>query len=170
MRIWSNLSIIMKVLPKNVTSFLWNILYSRRGNIANGIRYSILRARSKSCGNNILISSNVLISGLKTLEIGNNVQIYKDSYIDAMAGLKIGSNVSIGHQVSIMTTGRSGRIEEAIGNQISIGDNVWIGGGTKILPGVEIGENAVIQPGSVLFESVRSSTEVRGNPATVYKG
>ena len=52
---------------------------------------------------------------------------------------------------------------------ITIGNNVWIGGGTTILPGVEIGDNVVIGAGSVVVKSIPSDCVAVGNPARVVK-
>ncbi|MET0871100.1 MAG: DapH/DapD/GlmU-related protein, partial [Paeniglutamicibacter terrestris] len=52
---------------------------------------------------------------------------------------------------------------------ITIGENVWIGGGATILPGVSIGENSVIGAGSVVTRDVPANVVAVGNPARVMK-
>ena len=52
---------------------------------------------------------------------------------------------------------------------VTIGNNVWIGAGVNILPGVTIGDNAVIAAGSVVTKDVPSDCVVAGNPAVVKK-
>ena len=52
---------------------------------------------------------------------------------------------------------------------INIGDNVWIGGGAIIFPGVNIGDNSVIGAGSIVVRDVLSNVVVAGNPAKVIK-
>ena len=47
---------------------------------------------------------------------------------------------------------------------IIVGNNVWIGGGVKVLPGVTIGDNAVIGAGSVVARDIPSNTVAYGNP------
>ena len=51
------------------------------------------------------------------------------------------------------------------GIPVTIGDNVWIGGSCVILPGVKIGNNAVIGAGSVVTSDIPSGTVFAGNPA-----
>jgi maltose O-acetyltransferase len=52
---------------------------------------------------------------------------------------------------------------------ITIGNSVWIGMGAKILPGVTIGDNAVIAAGAVVNKSVAANTVVAGVPARLIK-
>ena len=52
---------------------------------------------------------------------------------------------------------------------ITIGDNVWIGGGAIVLPGVTIGDNVVIGAGSVVTSDVPSDKVAFGNPCRVYR-
>jgi len=52
---------------------------------------------------------------------------------------------------------------------IKIGENVWIGGGSTIYPGVTLGDNVVIAGGSVVTKSVEANKVVGGNPAKIIK-
>lgn len=52
---------------------------------------------------------------------------------------------------------------------VSLGKNVWIGSGAMILPGVSIGDNAVVAAGSVVTKDVAAGTVVAGNPARFIK-
>lgn len=86
----------------------------------------------------------------------------------------IGRHVMIGPSVQIYTamhalstTARNKGLEMA--KKIVIKDNVWIGGGAIILPGVVIEENAVIGAGAVVTRNVAAHTVVAGNPARVIR-
>jgi maltose O-acetyltransferase len=86
----------------------------------------------------------------------------------------IGDNAFIGPNVSIYTAchpldaeERNKQIEWA--EPVTIGDNVWIGGSVTILPGVTIGNNAVIGAGSVVVKDIPDSCVAAGNPARVIK-
>lgn len=84
--------------------------------------------------------------------------------------VRIGDGTKIGPGTQILTAdhprdgeGRATGLE--FGRPITIGRNVWIGGGALILPGVEIGDDAVIGAGSVVTRSVPEGVTVAGNPA-----
>ena len=55
------------------------------------------------------------------------------------------------------------------GDEIAIGNNVWIGGGAIILGGVHIGDNAVIAAGAVVTKDVPAGMLVAGNPARIMR-
>ena len=64
-----------------------------------------------------------------------------------------------------------GRVEEGVefGTPITIGDNVWLGGGVIVCPGVTIGENSVIGAGSVVTKDVPPNVLAAGNPCKVIR-
>ena len=86
----------------------------------------------------------------------------------------IGDHVLVGPNVQIYTAThpldaktRNSWLEYA--KPISIGDDVWIGGGAIIYPGVTIGNGAVIAAGAVVNKDVPSNVVVGGNPAKIIK-
>lgn len=52
---------------------------------------------------------------------------------------------------------------------LTIGNNVWIGGGTIILPGVTIGDNAVIGAGAVVSKDIPANVVATGNPCRILR-
>lgn len=82
-----------------------------------------------------------------------------------------GSDVSIGPEATILTLGHEPQSPEFAdrGGDVIIGDRVWIAYRAIILPGVTIGEGAVIGAGSVVTKDVKSYTIVAGNPAHFIK-
>lgn len=90
------------------------------------------------------------------------------------ACVTIGDDCFIGPNVGIYTAchstdpaERNSRREWA--RPVTIGNNVWIGGGAQILPGVTIGDNVTIGAGSVVVKDIPSDTVAVGNPARVVK-
>lgn len=81
--------------------------------------------------------------------------------------IRTGSNVSIGPEATILTLGHDPRsaIFEDRGGDVVIGDRVWIGYRAIVLPGVSIGEGAVIGAGAVVAKDVEPYAIVVGNPA-----
>ncbi|RVU35717.1 sugar O-acetyltransferase [Rheinheimera riviphila] len=86
------------------------------------------------------------------------------------APIRIGDDVMLGPAVQLYTVThpldaalRQSGIEQA--KPITIGNRVWIGGGAIVLPGVTIGDDAVIAAGSIVTKDVPAATLVKGNPA-----
>lgn len=90
------------------------------------------------------------------------------------AQVTIGKNVMCGPYVQIYTAYHPLAAEERIkgpelASPITIGDNVWIGGGAIICPGVTIGNNTTIGAGSVVTKNVPDNVFAAGNPCRVIK-
>lgn len=84
--------------------------------------------------------------------------------------ITIGDGTQIGPNVQILTADhpRDPALRaqgQEWGRPITIGRNVWIGGGAILLPGVTIGDDAIIGAGAVVTRSVANRTTVAGNPA-----
>jgi maltose O-acetyltransferase len=81
--------------------------------------------------------------------------------------IRIGTDVSIGPEAAILTLGHDPRspLFADRGGGVTIGDHVWIGFRAIVLPGVSIGEGAVVGAGAVVSRDVSPFTIVAGNPA-----
>ncbi|HDZ43777.1 hypothetical protein LCGC14_0239280 [marine sediment metagenome] len=110
------------------------------------------------------------------IDIGDWVYIGPGARMSGSGGLSIGSNIAIGPDVTIFTS--SHRYDggdwipfgpEVDKRPVRIEDHVWIGGRAVILPGVTIGEGAVVAAGAVVTKDVPPSAVVAGNPAAVIK-
>lgn len=91
-----------------------------------------------------------------------------------VAPITIGEDCQIGPNVQLLTPThpvdpqpRRDRLEAA--KPISIGDNVWLGGGAIVLPGVTIGDNSVIGAGAVVTRDVPANSVAVGNPARLVR-
>lgn len=114
-------------------------------------------------------------------DYGYNINVGKDFYANFnctvldVCEVRIGDNVMFGPHVQIYTAGHSvdaqARVVEGIefGKPISIGNNVWLGGGVIVCPGVTIGDNVVAAAGSVIIKDVPANVVVGGNPAKVIR-
>ncbi|OMH82054.1 putative acetyltransferase [Zancudomyces culisetae] len=115
-------------------------------------------------GGNIHFAYGVNIHVGKRFRAGSNLVILDCARVD------IGDNVICGCAVQIYTTTypqdpdmRKAGLERA--RPVKIGNNVWIGAGTVILPGITIGNDVVIEPGAVVMEDVSDGSIIGGNPA-----
>lgn len=101
------------------------------------------------------------------LTIGDNCVINREVYLDGRTGVRIGSNVNISFQVCLLSLhhDHNDPYFASIGGEVVIDDHVWIGARAVILPGVTVGEGAVIAAGAVVTRSVPPYTVVGGVPA-----
>ncbi len=110
----------------------------------------------------------------KHIEVGKNFFAnYNCTFLD-VGMIRIGDNVQMAPNVAIYTAGhpvhpatRNSAYEYGI--DVTIGNNVWIGGNVVICPGVTIGDNAVIGAGSVVLKDVPAWTIAAGNPCRVIR-
>ena len=111
------------------------------------------------------------------LSIGNNVQIGNDLFVGCLKNITIGDNVLISSRVFIADTTHDYRditrpvIEQGLteGLAVTIEDNAFIGVNACILPGIHVGQNAVVGAGAVVTTDVPPYTVVAGNPAVPIK-
>jgi acetyltransferase-like isoleucine patch superfamily enzyme len=87
------------------------------------------------------------------------------------AGIRLAERVMVGPQVTFITSGHPVDPEERrlylAGAPIDVAENVWIGAGATILPGVSIGRDAVIAAGAIVADDVPAASLVTGTKATV---
>lgn len=108
----------------------------------------------------------------KNIHIGKKVFINSDCKFQDQGGIFIGDGVLIGHNVVLATINHNLRPQSRRGmypKPIKIGRNVWIGSNSTILPGVSVGDNAVIGAGSVVTKDIPENMVAAGNPARVIK-
>lgn len=101
----------------------------------------------------------------RKLKMGKNCFIGINCVLDITKGIFFGNNVQLAPNVLIFSHDSSKNRKKPIEKEVIIEDNVYIGGGSIILPGVKIGKNAVIGAGSVVTKNVKSNTVMAGVPA-----
>ena len=136
---------------------------------AHGVRFA-------SRGQGVRISYDCRFVKPEGIWIGDYVYVGPHGFWAGGGGLRVGDNVAIGPHVHIYTENH--RYEDAdfvpfddviVKEPVEIGDHVWIGGNCVIVPGVSIGEGAVVAAGSVVSSDVPRCAVVGGNPAKVLK-
>ena len=108
------------------------------------------------------------------ITIGDHFFANYDCIFLDVAPIVIGNHVFLGPRVSLYTAGHPltaqiRNLELEFGKPITIGDSVWIGGDTTVLPGVTIGPETVVAAGSVVTKDLPSGVIAAGNPCRVLR-
>ena len=108
------------------------------------------------------------------IEVGENFFANYNLTVLDVGKVRIGKNAQIAPNVSIYTAGHpihpdSRNSGYEYGIEVTIGDNVWIGGNVCIMPGVTVGDNVVIGAGSVVTKDIPDSVIAVGNPCRVVR-
>ncbi len=139
-------------------------------------RYLLFKRRLKSCGNRVIFACGVKLVEPKNISIGENVRIGANSILSGQGGIVVGNNVSFGREVLIWSANHNYYSPKSlpydstyIKRKVVIEDNVWLGARVSVVPGVRIGEGAVVALGAVVTKDVPKCAVVAGNPAKVIK-
>lgn len=160
-----------------VETISWLIFLLPRFRMLNALKSSYLRIFfGAKIGKQVVFYSGVWIFTGRNLEVGDHVDFAKDVLITTDGGVSIGHRALIGYRTQILSANhnvpaRPQLIFEAghTKSPVRIGDDVWVGANCVILPGVEIGEGAVIAAGSVVTKHIPAFTYAAGIPARVIK-
>lgn len=136
--------------------------------IPNPLRKYYLRLYGFNIGRNSSIHRLCRFFHIGKLVIGDNSTVNFGCFLDNRRGIFIGNNVGIAHNTKIYTLGHDINDPEfkTKGAPVYIEDNSFIFSNSLIMPGVTIGEGAVVLAGSVVTKNVEPWTVVGGNPAT----
>jgi len=166
----------LRLLPRGVCQLFLLLCKYCPTRIGIAIRYVLICRLARSCGDNVAIFEGVHLFGIKNIDFGNNISIHEMCYVDGAGGLRIGSDVSIAHGSTIMTTDHDYsdprvkiREAKALSGAVTIGCDVWIGAGVRILAGQTIGSRVVIGAGAVVTRDVPSGSLAVGVPAKCIK-
>ena len=105
------------------------------------------------------------------LELADRVFINQNCTFLDYAGIRLGARVMVAPRVTFITVGHPVDTDDRrvwlTGGRIDVAENVWIGAGATILPGVSIGRDAVIAAGAVVADDVPPASLVTGTKAAV---
>lgn len=146
-------------------NYVWDIFFDKLPVMM--IRLLILKMLGLRTGGTIYVNRYFSFFQLNNIQIGEGSHINRYVFLDGRGGIKIGSNSSISHGVRILTGSHivSSNNFAEIHKPVVIGDNVWIGAGASILPGVTLGNGCVIAAGSCVVKDVDPYEIVGGVPA-----
>jgi acetyltransferase-like isoleucine patch superfamily enzyme len=159
-----------KCIVGGILSYCYNNLL---GNLpSRKIRSNYLGVYLAAMGNGTSIQMGCRFLNGRKVYLGDRNVINFGCLLDGRKyEIHIGSDVSIGPEATILTLGHDPQSSTFTdkGGDVIIGDRVWIGYRAIILPGITIGEGAVVGAGSVVTKDIAPYTIVGGNPARFIK-
>lgn len=155
--------IIGKYLPRTYMPYAFGV---------KKMRYFLLKQIVDYAGKNVLVETGALFSPF--IEIGDNSSIGESCRL--RANVKIGDDVMMAPGVQILTENHHFkdieipmRLQGHSNKGVLIGNDVWLGTNAIILPGVKIGDHAIVSAGSIVTKDVPKYGIVGGNPARIIK-
>lgn len=146
--------------------------------VANRTRTGLLRLGGITIGHGTAVGGMFSVHGgrrpASRIRIGEDCWINDSCVLDASAEITIGDRVAMGQGVMILTNTHelgpsAARAGAVIGLPVVVGDGVWLGARSTVLPGSTIGAGAVVAAGAVVNRAVEANTLVAGVPARVVR-
>jgi acetyltransferase-like isoleucine patch superfamily enzyme len=150
--------------------FLWDTLDKSpiciNVDFAIPLRRMIARALFKKCGKNFIAEENCRFNFGQGIELGDDVFFNRGVYIDSKGGVVVGNGVGLTENVQIFTHTHS-ESDHVIRSyaKVTIGNYALIFSGAIILPGITIGDEAIVSAKSVVAHDVEPGMVVSGSPA-----
>ena len=141
------------------------------GRVGARLRGLLIRPFMGHCGGKLAIREFAHIWNPWKFYVGHNCSIGRFSIVNCADEVRFGNDVRMGPHVMITTLNHGLRRSQIIDAQVAtvkpvvVGNDVWIGGHVLILPGVTIGDGAVLAGGAVVTKDVEPYTIVGGVPA-----
>lgn len=133
------------------------------------LRHACYRRMGLTLGPGAVVHRGLELRAARWVQIGEGTVIGFDVILDGRRGIAIGTNVNVSSEVAIWTLQhdhRDPRFGDS-GGPVTIGDRAWLSFRATILPGVSIGEGAVVAAGAVVTRDVPPYAIVAGVPARV---
>lgn len=130
----------------------------------------LVRELFRNMGENSHVQAPIRCILSDSVNIGKNVLIMYNCLMMSRGGIVIDDNVMIAANVSLITNNHDPYDRQVLlCKPVHIKQGAWIGAGATILPGVTVGEYAIVAAGSVVTKDVPDYAVVAGNPAKVVK-
>ena len=148
------------------------------GSVGGRVRASLFRFAGAKVGHGTIIFRGVTLDGppdrAGRLRLGRTCFVNAGCRFDLQASVTVGDRVFMGQEVAILTSShslgppafRAGVLQSM---PVTIGDGVWIGARSVILPGVSIGRGSVVAAGAVVTRSIPENVLVAGVPARIIR-
>lgn len=158
----------VRVFAGSVLAYTYNGIVGRLP--SHTLREVFLRRYLGAFGLGTAVQMGVCFLNGRKVHLGDRNVVNFGSLFDGRRfRITTGNDVSIGPEASILTLGHDPHSPsfELRGGEVTIGDRAWIGYRALILPGVTIGEGAVVASSAVVTKRVEAYSIVAGNPARV---
>jgi len=136
-------------------------------------RQEILRQLFGSGGETVTLEPPFYCDYGSHIHLGKNVYFNFNCVVLDVCEVTIGDHTLIGPAVQIYTAthpmNAAARREKEFGKPITIGSDVWVGGGAILCPGITIGDKSVIGAGSVVTRNIPAGVFAAGNPCKVIR-
>ncbi|WP_276330227.1 sugar O-acetyltransferase [Rhodoplanes elegans] len=152
----------------------WLARYNAMLDTSAAARREVLREKLAAVGDGAVIRPPFFCDFGFNIALGRDVFLNYNCVILDVVAVTIGDATQIGPAVQIYAADHprdpeTRRAGLELGRPVVIGKNVWIGGAAVILPGVTVGDDAVIGAGSIVTRDVPPGATVAGNPARVLR-
>jgi maltose O-acetyltransferase len=137
-------------------------------------RIALLRELIPECGDEVYIQPPFYCDYGSHISLGEKVYMNFNCVILDVARVRIGARVLFGPAVQVYAAAHPLSAKQRmtgfeLGKPVEIGDDVWVGGGAIICPGVRIGARSMIGAGSVVAKDIPSGVLAAGNPCRVIR-
>jgi maltose O-acetyltransferase len=161
-----------EIQADQATAHAWLVRYNASLAASAAERHALLVERLAAVGEGAVIRPPFHCDYGYNISIGAHVFLNFNCVVLDVVAVSIGEKAQIGPSVQLLAADHpqdpaaraAGR---EFGRPIRIGRNVWIGGGAIVLPGVTIGDDAIIGAGSVVSRDVPAGATAFGNPARI---
>ncbi|KGD94270.1 maltose acetyltransferase [Achromobacter sp. RTa] len=159
-----------EIQQEQTATMAWLARYNSAITLSRVQRFDLLRERLGSVGADAVVRSPFHCDYGFNIRLGKGVFLNFNCVILDVVEVVIGDGTQIGPGVQILAADhpRDASTRDAgleFGRPVRVGSNVWIGGAAILLPGITVGDNAIIGAGSVVTRDVPAGKTVAGNPA-----
>jgi maltose O-acetyltransferase len=146
--------------------------YNATSHSEPGERERLLRELLGNVGDGVVVNPPFRCDYGRYIEIGPRTFVNYDCVMLDVARIKIGAACQLATRVQLLTAAHPIEADPRrdgweFGKPITLGDNVWLGGGVIVCPGVTIGDNTVVGAGAVVTRHLPADVVAAGVPASV---